>query len=161
MPSTQRELDFDAWTPMRRTSGSAAFVPFRAFCRVVQLVRLSCGSDTDLAVEVVILRHEVTVLRRQVHRPILEAADRAVLAGFARLLASQRRGRDVVQPETLCWHRDLVARRLSISPGVVRLLDSARRDQLLDLRQTMCRVTISRHLVHAAWPTLEVMSLPG
>jgi hypothetical protein len=58
----------------------------RAFRRVLRLVRLIYRSDTDLATEVVILRHEVVVLRRQVHRPALEPADRAVRAGLARLL---------------------------------------------------------------------------
>ncbi len=58
------------------------------------------------------LRHEVGVLRRQVHRPALEPADRAVLAGLARLLPRQRLRRFFVQPQTLLrWHRDLVAKR--------------------------------------------------
>ena len=56
---------------------------YRAFCRVLQLIRLIGRSDTDLAIEVVMLRHEVAVLRRQVHRPALQPADRAVLAGLA------------------------------------------------------------------------------
>jgi hypothetical protein len=85
---------------------------YRAFCRVVQLIRLSCRRDTDLAIEVIMLRHEVAVLRRQVHRPYLRPTDRALLAGFARLLPRQRLGRFFVQPATLLrWHRDLVARR--------------------------------------------------
>ena len=53
---------------------------YRAFWRAIRLIRLICRSDTDLVVEVVVLRHEVAVLRRQVHRPALEPADRAVLA---------------------------------------------------------------------------------
>jgi putative transposase len=85
---------------------------YRAFCRVLQLVRLICRSNVDLAVEVVILRHEVAVLCRQVHRPALEPADRAVLAGLVRLLPRRHLGRFFVQPETLLrWHRDLVAKR--------------------------------------------------
>src|SRR5271168_3245411 len=85
---------------------------YRAFCRVLQLIRLVGCSDTDLAIEVVMLRHEVAVLRRQVHRPALEPADRAVLAGLARLLPRRRLGDFFVRPETLLrWHRDLVARR--------------------------------------------------
>ena len=84
---------------------------YRAFCRVLQRIRLAGRSDTDLAVEVVILRHEVAVLRRQVHRPAVEPADRAVLAGLARLLSRQRLRHLFVQPSTLLrWHRDLVAK---------------------------------------------------
>jgi putative transposase len=83
-----------------------------AFCRFLLLIRLIFGSSTDIAIEVVMLRHEVAVLRRQVHGPALEPADRAVLAGLARLLPGRHLERFFVQPETLlCWHRDLVAKR--------------------------------------------------
>jgi putative transposase len=85
---------------------------YRAFCRLVQLIHLTCRRETDLAIEVIMLRHEVAVLRRQVHRPSLQPADRALLAGFTRLLPRQRLGRSFVQPATLLrWHRDLVAKR--------------------------------------------------
>jgi len=85
---------------------------YLAFVRLVQLVRLSCRAQGDLAIEVVMLRHEVAVLRRQVARPALQPADRAVLAGLSRLLSLTRRGRFFVQPATLlAWHRDLVRRR--------------------------------------------------
>jgi putative transposase len=91
---------------------------YRAFCRVLQLIRLTGRSHTDLAIEVVILRHEVAVLRRQVYRPALEPADRAVLAGLARLLPRQRLGHLFVQPSTLLrWHRDLVAKRWTYPHG--------------------------------------------
>ena len=84
---------------------------YRAFRRVLQLIRLVVRNDTDLAVEVVMLRHEVAVLRRQVHRPALEAPDRAVLAALARLLPRRPLGRFFVKPDTLLrWHRDLVAK---------------------------------------------------
>lgn len=87
---------------------------YLAFVRVVQLVRLMCRAQDDLAIEVVMLRHEVSVLRRQVARPALRPADRAVLAGLSRLLSRARRGRFFVQPATLlAWHRDLVRRRSS------------------------------------------------
>ncbi|MHB8431643.1 MAG: hypothetical protein ACYDDZ_14160 [Acidimicrobiales bacterium] len=44
---------------------------YRAFCRVLQLIRRIGRSNVDLAIEVAVLRHEVTVLRRQVHPPAL------------------------------------------------------------------------------------------
>lgn len=91
---------------------------YRALCRVLQLIRLICRRDTDLASELIMLRHEVAVLRRQVHRPALEPADRAILAGLARLLPRQRLGRFFVQPETLLrWHRDLVAKHWTYPHG--------------------------------------------
>jgi len=75
--------------------------------------------DADLAVEVVMLRHEVAVLRCQVHRPALEPADRVALAGLARLLIRRRLGHFLVQPTTLLgWHRDLVARRWTYAHGL-------------------------------------------
>ena len=58
------------------------------------------------------LRHEVAVLRRQVQRPALQPADRALLAGLARLLPRNHRGRFFVHPATLLrWPRELVCRR--------------------------------------------------
>ena len=85
---------------------------YLAFTRILQLSRLSRSASGDLAIEVVMLRHEVAVLRRQVVRPTLRPADRALFAGLSRLLDRRRRGRFFVQPETLLrWHRDLVRRK--------------------------------------------------
>jgi transposase InsO family protein len=84
---------------------------YLAFVRLLQLFRLSHGGQEELAIEVVMLRHEVAVLRRQIARPALRPADRAVLAGLSRLLSPAHRGRSFVQPETLLrWHRALVRR---------------------------------------------------
>src|SRR5579875_964247 len=74
---------------------------YLAFCRALQLIGLVGRSDTDLAVEIVMLRHEVAVLRRQVHRPALKPADRAVLAGLSRLLPRRRLGHLCVQPMSI------------------------------------------------------------
>ena len=90
---------------------------YLAFVRILQLVRLGRRDSDELAVEVVMLRHEVAVLRRQVVRPALRPPDRALLAGLSRLLDRRRRGRFFVQPETLLrWHRDLIRRKMDLCP---------------------------------------------
>ena len=54
--------------------------------RVPQPVFLISGRDTHLAIKIVVLRHELVVLRCQVYRPAPEPADRAVLSELARSL---------------------------------------------------------------------------
>ena len=90
--------------------------PYLAFVRMLQLVRLSRSEQQDLAIEIVILRHEVAILRRQVVRPALRPADRAIFAGLSRLLSTARQRRFFVRPETLLrWHRALVRRKWTYS----------------------------------------------
>src|SRR5579884_2423517 len=112
MSSVACELDFDGWPRARRASETVTLsFLYRVYCRVLQLIRLIARKETDLAIEVV-------VLRRQVHRPALEPADRALLAGLARLLPRQRLEHLFVQPSTLLpWHRDLVAKRWTYPHG--------------------------------------------
>ena len=85
---------------------------YLAFVRTLQLLRLSRRDSGDLAIEVVVLRHEVAVLRRQVARPALRPSDRALLAGLSRLIPRTKLHRFFVQPDTLLrWHRELVRRK--------------------------------------------------
>jgi transposase InsO family protein len=85
---------------------------YLAFTRILQLVHLGQRDGDELAIEIVMLRHEVAVLRRQLVRPALRPSDRALLAGLGRLLDCRKRRRFFVQPETLLrWHRDLVCRK--------------------------------------------------
>ncbi len=85
---------------------------YLAFLRIIQIIRLQRSSDSDLAIEIVLLRHEIAVLRRQVIRPALRASDRALLAGFSRLLPRTKLTQFFVQPDTLLrWHRALVRRQ--------------------------------------------------
>src|SRR2546427_7268400 len=74
--------------------------------RLLQLLALSQRSEADKDIEIVVLRHQLTVLRRQVKRPVFRPADRAFLAAASRLLTGKRWHAFLVRPETLLrWHR--------------------------------------------------------
>ena len=135
---------------------------YRAFCRTLQLIRLLGRSDTNLAIEVVMLRHEVVVLRRQVHRPALEPADRAVLAGLARLLPRRRLGRFFVQPATLLrWHRDLVAKGWTYPHGRPGRPPIANRTTALVLRLAKENPTWGYRRIHSDLATMGITIAPS
>jgi putative transposase len=80
--------------------------------RLLELLVLCGRGERVKEVEILVLRHELYVLRRQVARPRLGTADRAVLAALSSALPRARRRSFLVEPATLLrWHRELVRRR--------------------------------------------------
>src|SRR3954470_11421884 len=80
--------------------------------RLLEFVVLLGRSDRAKELEILVLRHELSILRRQVGRPRFETHDRILLAAFSRMLARHSWAAFSVRPETLlAWHRRLVARR--------------------------------------------------
>jgi putative transposase len=83
---------------------------YLTLCRSIQLLVLLARGEAAKDLEILVLRHQLTVLRRQVPRPKLEPADRALLAAVSRVLPRARWSCFLVQPDTLLgWHRRLVA----------------------------------------------------
>src|SRR5436190_4899306 len=86
---------------------------YRSLRRLLELVALRFRSEREKEIEILLLRHQLRVLERQVARPALTPADRALLAAFSRVLPRQAWKRSsFVTPATLLrWHRELVVRR--------------------------------------------------
>jgi putative transposase len=80
-------------------------------CRLFELVVLLGRGKRSKEFEILVLRHELSVLRRQVGRPLYAPCDRLLLAGLSRMLPRRSWQAFMVRPETLLrWHRQLVAR---------------------------------------------------
>jgi len=85
---------------------------YQFMVRVLGWLALLAGSDAAKDAEILVLRHEVAVLRRQVARPRPDWADRAILAALARVLPGRLRLRRIVTPGTLqACHRRLVSKK--------------------------------------------------
>jgi len=82
------------------------------FRRALAVAALRLRSREFKELEIVVLRHELAVLRRQVGRPRLGDSDRVFLAAASRVLRGTGRHSFFVRPDTLLgWHRQLVRRR--------------------------------------------------
>jgi putative transposase len=81
--------------------------------RLLELLVLRRRSEREKEIEILLLRHQLQVLERQVARPQLRQADRALLAASSHVLPRQAWKTSLfVRPATLLrWHRELVARR--------------------------------------------------
>jgi putative transposase len=83
---------------------------YLTLCRSIQLLALLARRDAAKDLELLVLRHQLAVLRHQIPRPRLESTDRALLAAVSRVLPRARWSCFLVKPDTLLrWHRRLVA----------------------------------------------------
>ena len=71
---------------------------YLTLCRSVQLLVLLARGGAAKDLEILVLRHQLTVLRRQTPRPRLQPADRAMLAAISRLLPRARWSCFIVTP---------------------------------------------------------------
>ena len=94
---------------------------YLAFVSVLKLLIGSGRLAQVKDIELIVLRHQLEILCRQVERPRLRSSDRAFLAAASRLLPPRRRHGLLVTPQTLLrWHRALVRRRWTyarVRPG--------------------------------------------
>jgi hypothetical protein len=85
---------------------------YLTLARVLSWLALLARSDAAKDVEILVLRHEVAVLRRHNPPPKPSWVDRALLSALSRLLPISVRQLRLVSPRTLLrWHAQLVVRR--------------------------------------------------
>jgi hypothetical protein len=72
---------------------------------IIRRVLLLSGISSDAEAEVLVLRHELAVLRRQIQRPKLRRSDKLFLSAMSRMLPRERWAAFIVTPATLVrWH---------------------------------------------------------
>ena len=106
---------------------------YLVFVRLCGWLVLLSQSSASKNAELLVLRHEIAVLRRANPRPRLDWADRAVMAVLIRLLPGRLRAHRLVTPATvLRWHRRLVTRRWTCPNRTGRPPVSAEIDALIE-----------------------------
>jgi hypothetical protein len=88
------------WRPGKLSRHGVVAV-VRPDAQLVGRVLLRFRGDTAKDIEILVLRHQLAVLRRQVKRPALQPADRVLLAAFSRMLPRARWNTSMVTPATL------------------------------------------------------------
>ncbi len=85
---------------------------YRLIRRVAELLRIHRMDAAAKDAEILVLRHQLAVLSRQVSRPRFSWPDRALIATLAKLVPQERWAAFLVTPETILrWHRAVVRRR--------------------------------------------------
>ena len=87
------------------------------FSKLLSWIVLRTRSDATKEIEILVLRHQLAVLRRRTPRPRMSWTDRTVIAALTRLLPVRRRLGLLVTPTAILrWHRQLIARRWTTQP---------------------------------------------
>jgi hypothetical protein len=85
---------------------------YRSLATLLSWLALSARSSASKNAEILILRHEVAVLRRGNPKPKIDWADRALLSALAQILPKALRAHRIITPATLLrWHRRLVTKK--------------------------------------------------
>ena len=85
---------------------------YRLVRRVAELLRVHRMDTAAKDAEILVLRHQLAVLQRQITRPQFFWSDRALIATLAKLVPREQWAAFLVTPETILrWHRALVRRR--------------------------------------------------
>jgi len=121
MPPANRHAWYGPPASRTRSFGKEATLLFSllyAILRaVLRLVVPASSFERSTEVELLVLRHELTILRRQISRPRLRRRDRMFLAAASRLLERSCWRSFLVTPQTLLrWHRELVRRKWTHRP---------------------------------------------